>query len=127
MLISSGQEQQHAIADAKYMFRRLPGVPSPVEWDAWGLQQPEPARPTDREPILDLVLAWEGEASAAITARWWERQPEGFFVVRGRDGLVGGFVALLDLTRASARGPRGRSWRSLGLGLRGAASRASTH
>jgi AAA ATPase domain len=103
MLISSGREQQHAIADAKYMFRRLPGVPSPVEWDAWGLQQPEPARPTDREPILDLVLAWEGEASAAITARWWERQPEGFFVVRGRDGLVGGFVALLDLTRASAQ------------------------
>lgn len=51
---------------------------------------------------MDLVLAWEGEASAAITARWWERQPEGFFVVRGRDGLVGGFVALLDLTRASA-------------------------
>ena len=84
------------------MFRRLPGVPSPVEWDAWGQQQPEPARPADRESILDLVLAWEGEASAAITARWWERQPEGFFVVRGRDGLVGGFVALLDLTRASA-------------------------
>ena len=102
MLTSRGREQQHAIADAKYMFRRLPGVPSPVEWDAWGQQEPEPARPADRESILDLVLTWEGEASAAITARWWERQPEGFFVVRGRDGLVGGFVALLDLTRASA-------------------------
>jgi hypothetical protein len=84
------------------MFRRLPGVPSPVAWDPWGQQHPEPAQPADREPIMDLVLAWEGEESAAITARWWERQPEGFFVVRSQDGLVGGFVTVLDLTRASA-------------------------
>jgi hypothetical protein len=99
---SRGQEQQRAIADAKYLFRRLPGVGSPVDWEAWGRQYPEPARPGDREPILDLVLAWEGAASAAIAARWWERQPEGFFVVRGQDGVVDGFLALLDLTRASA-------------------------
>jgi AAA ATPase-like protein len=100
---SRGHEQQRAISDAKYLFRRLPGVLSPVDWDAWGQQYPEPARPGDREPILDLVLAWEGEASAAIAARWWERQPEGFFVVRGQDGVVGGFLALLDLTRASTQ------------------------
>jgi hypothetical protein len=102
MLTSRGQDQQRAIADAKYMFRRLPGVPSPVAWDPWGQQHPEPAQPADREPIMDLVLAWEGEESAAITARWWERQPEGFFVVRSQDGPVGGFVTVLDLTRASA-------------------------
>jgi energy-coupling factor transporter ATP-binding protein EcfA2 len=100
---SRGQEQQRAIADAKFLFRRLPSVLSPVDWDIWGQQYPEPARPGDREPILDLVLAWEGEASAAIAARWWDRQPEGFFVVRGQDGVVGGFLALLDLTRASAQ------------------------
>jgi hypothetical protein len=100
---SRGQEQQRAIADAKYLFRRLPGVGSPLDWEAWGQQYPEPARPGDREPILDLVLAWEGEASAAIAARWWERQPESFFVVRGQDGVVGGFLALLDLTRASTQ------------------------
>jgi hypothetical protein len=100
---SRGQEQQHAIADAKYLFRRLPGVVSPVDWDAWGQQYPEPAGPEDRESILGLVLAWEGEASAAIAARWWERQPEGFFVIRGQDGAVGGFLALLDLTRASTQ------------------------
>jgi hypothetical protein len=100
---SRGQEQQRAIADAKYLFRRLPGVGSPVDWEAWGQQYPEPARPGDREPLLDLVLSWEGEASAAIAARWWERQPEGFFVVRGQDGVIGGFLALLDLTRASTQ------------------------
>jgi hypothetical protein len=100
---SRGHKQQRAIADAKYLFRRLPGVVSPVDWDAWGQQYPEPARPGDREPILDLVLGWEGEGSVAIAARWWERQPEGFFVVRGQDGAVGGFLTLLDLTRASTQ------------------------
>jgi hypothetical protein len=99
---SRGHEQQRAIADAKFLFRRLPSILSPVDWDAWGQQYPEPARLGDRGPILNLVLAWEGEASAVIAARWWERQPEGFFVVRGQDGAVGGFLALLDLTRASA-------------------------
>jgi hypothetical protein len=33
---SRGREQQRAISDAKYLFRRLPGVLSPVDWDAWG-------------------------------------------------------------------------------------------
>jgi AAA ATPase domain len=99
---SRGHEQQRAIFDAKYLFRRLAGVVSPVDWGAWGQQYPEPARPGDREAILDLALAWEGRESAAIAERWWERQPEGFFVVRGQDGTVGGFLALLDLTRASA-------------------------
>ena len=98
---SQDQEQQRAIADAKYMFRRLPGVVSPLDWDVWGQQYPEPAGPSDREAILDLVLAGEGKASAAIAARWWEQQPEGFFVVRSHDGAIGGFLALLDLTRAS--------------------------
>jgi AAA ATPase domain len=100
---SRGLEQQRAIADAKYLFRRLPGVGSPVDWEAWGQQYPEPARPGDREPILDLVLAWEGPESAAVAARWLEQQPEGFFVVRGQDGTVAGVLALLDLTRASTQ------------------------
>ena len=100
---SRNHEQQRAISDAKYMFRRLPGVVSPLDWDAWGQQYPEPAGPGDREAILDLVLAGEGQESAAIAARWWEQQPEGFFVVRSHDGVIGGFLALLDLTRASTQ------------------------
>jgi hypothetical protein len=100
---SRGLEQQRAIADAKYLFRRLPGVGSPVDWAGWGQQYPEPARSGDREPILGLVLAREGVVSAAIAARWWERQPDGFFVVRDQDGAVRGFLALLDLTRASTQ------------------------
>ena len=55
-----GHEQQQAISDAKYMFRRLPGVVSPVDWGAWGQQYPEPAEPGDREAILDLVRPGRG-------------------------------------------------------------------
>ena len=95
------QEQQRAVSDAKYMFRRLPGVVSPLDWDVWGQQYPEPARPTDREAIVDLVLGAEGQASATIAAMWWEQQPEAFFVVRSHDGAITGFLALLDLTRVS--------------------------
>lgn len=96
-----GHEQQRAIFDAKFLFRRLPGILSPVDWDDWGLHYPEPAQQADREPILDLVLGWEGAASAAIAERWWQLQSEGFFVVRGQDGSVSGFLALVDLSRAS--------------------------
>ena len=100
---SHGHEQQRVIFDAKFLFRRLPGILSPVDWDSWGHHYPEPARPEDRESILDLVLAWEGAASAAIAARWWELQPEGFFVVRGQDGAVSGFLALVELTRVTTQ------------------------
>ena len=99
---SQAQEQQRAIADAKYMFRRLPGVASPLDWDAWGQQYPEAAAPSDREAILALVMTAEGEASATIAARWWQQQPEGFFVVRSHDGAISGFLTLLDLAHASS-------------------------
>ncbi len=96
-----GREQQLAISDAKFLFRRVPGVRSPVDWDVWGQHFPEPALAADGPQIVELVDAWEGAASAAIAARWWKLQPEGFFVVRGEDGAVSGFLALLDLSRAT--------------------------
>ncbi|HZD68280.1 MAG TPA: ATP-binding protein [Actinomycetes bacterium] len=100
---SQGHEQQRALFDEKFLFRHLPGILSPVDWDTWGQRYPEPARSGDLKPILDLVMAWEGEESAAIAERWWHLQPEGFFVVRGQDGVISGFLALVDLTRVCAR------------------------
>ena len=71
---SRGQNSSARSPTPSIMFRRLPGVPSPVDWAAWGQQHPEPARPADRESIMGLVLAGEGEESSTLTARWWERQ-----------------------------------------------------
>ncbi len=103
---SRGREQQRSIFDLKFVFRNLPGVLSPVDWDVWGQHYPEPAAPGDRGRILELVAAAEGQASAAIAERWLDLQPQGFLVLRGEDDEVRGFVALLDLTVAAERARR---------------------
>jgi hypothetical protein len=98
---ATGREQLQAIFDLKFVFRNLSGVLSPVDWESWGGFYPERAHDADRETIIDIVLAAEGPESAGIAERWLGRQPEGFFVLRHHDGAVRGFLALIDLTRAS--------------------------
>jgi hypothetical protein len=98
---TSRRAQQRALFDLKFLFRQARTAMSPVEWDSWGEYYPEPAHPEDRGSILELVRAWEGEPSAAIAARWLDRQPEGFFVIRDLDGEVQGVLAILDLARSS--------------------------
>jgi hypothetical protein len=96
-----GTEQQRAISDLKFLFRHIPGVLSPIDWDAWGQHHAEPAAPDDRESVLALIGAAEGEDAARIAAIWWAGQPEGFFVLRDRSDQVRGVVCLLDLTAAT--------------------------
>jgi hypothetical protein len=96
-----GREQLRAIADLKYLFRNLSSILAPVDWDVWGHHGPDPAREPDRAEVLELIGAAEGEASATIAARWWDRQPEGFFVVRGDDDAVRGVIGMIDLTTAT--------------------------
>ena len=98
---SRGRAQMRAAYDEKFIFRNLPSVLAPVDWGAWSERYPEPARAADRSAILDLVTRYEGAESAGIAAHWLDRQPDGFVVVRGPDGVPRGFVGLLDLTAAS--------------------------
>ena len=98
---SRGHEQQRAIFDLKFLFRNLPGILSPLDWNAWGGYYPEPAAAGDRGAILELVATAEGDDSATIAERWMDRQPHGFYVIRGADGAVRGVLGLLDLTTAS--------------------------
>ncbi|WP_132299121.1 ATP-binding protein [Kribbella sp. VKM Ac-2568] len=98
---TTGRAQQRAIFDLKFLFRQVRTAMSPVEWGSWGAHYPERARPADGGPILELVQAWEGRHSAAIAARWLDRQPEGFFVIRDHEGEVLGMLAILDLARSS--------------------------
>ncbi|MFI6720281.1 AAA family ATPase [Kribbella sp. NPDC050470] len=95
---SEGRAQQHAIADLKFLFRNLRSVLAPVEWQTWGNEYPDRARPADHQAIEDLVRTGEGDDSAALVRRWLDRQPDGFHVIRGMDGTVRGVLALLDLT-----------------------------
>lgn len=95
-----GAEQQRAISDLKFLFRHIPGVLSPIDWDAWGQHHPTPATPDDRESVLALIGAAEGDDAAHIAAIWWAAQPEGFSVLRDRSDHVRGVVCLLDLTAA---------------------------
>ena len=101
LLTSAGDERLQGIFDVKYVFRNLPSVLSPVDWQAWGSHVPVHARPEDHATILDLVCRHEGAESAAIAERWLARQPGGFVVLRHTGGAVRGFLALLDLTSAS--------------------------
>jgi hypothetical protein len=97
---SSGRAQQRAIFDLKFLFRQARIAMAPVEWGSWGEYYPEPANSEDRGSMLDLVRAWEGDQSAAIAARWLDRQPGGFFVIRNLGGGVRGMLAIVDLARA---------------------------
>jgi hypothetical protein len=95
------REQLQALFDEKFLFRNLPSILSPVDWETWGRHHPEQARAEDRKPILAMVLAAEGEESAAIAERWLDSQPQGFHVVRREDGPIRGVLAVVDLTEAS--------------------------
>jgi hypothetical protein len=97
-----GAEQRQALFDEKFVFRNLRSILSPVDWDAWGRHHPQPARPDDAAAVVALVRTAEGDASAEIAARWFDRQPRAFHVTRGDDGAVTGVLALLDLTAAAA-------------------------
>lgn len=95
-----GPERRSAAFDLKFLFRNLPSVLSPVDWDTWGSIHPEPARPCDHPAIIDLVGRAEGASSAAIVRRWLTSQPGGFHVVRDEDGAPRGVLGLLDLSSA---------------------------
>lgn len=93
-----GVEQRRAIADEKFVFRNLPSVLSPVDWQTWGHVDTRPARSDERSVVVGLVAQFEGPDSATIAAQWWDRQPNAFFAVDAADGTVRGFVALIDLS-----------------------------
>lgn len=96
-----GREQQRAIFDLKFLFHRVRAAMSPVDWGSWGQHYPSPAGDLDRGAIIELVRTWEGEESAAIAARWLDRQPEAFSVLRDQDGQPQGMLAIVELTSAS--------------------------
>ena len=118
---SLGRAQQRSISDLKFLFRHIPGILSPIDWEAWGQHHPEPATPQDEAAVLDLIATHEGDEAAGIAAGWWTAQPEGFSVVRGDDDRVRGVICVLDLTAA------GESERAADPGARAVWEHAHAH
>ena len=52
LLTAAGDERLQGIFDVKFVFRNLPSVLSPVDWQAWGSHVPVPARPEDHARSL---------------------------------------------------------------------------
>ena len=98
---TQGREQQRVLFDAKYLHRYQPVSRAMSDWESLGQHYPERAAAQDRDALLDLARQWEGPTSAALVAHWYERQPDRFFVVRHHDGSVRGFLASLELARAT--------------------------
>ena len=51
----------------------------------------------DDAAVREILASHEGPGPAALLARWWERQPECFYVARGPDGLPGAILHLSEM------------------------------
>jgi hypothetical protein len=99
---TAGREHQRALADLMFLHRGNPAAPAIWDWKSLGEVYADALRADDRAAILTMVERHEGSESAAIAARWLQRQPQAFAPFRGRGPEPVGFVAQLALHAASA-------------------------
>lgn len=98
---SKGAEQQRACIDILFLHRTNPRVRPYLDWSSLGHAFADALREGDGEPILAMVGRFEGAESAAIAARWVDRQPWAFWVFRGAGQELIGFTAVLALENAT--------------------------
>ena len=84
-----------------FLHRGNPAAPAFWDWESLGEVYTDALRPGDAEAVVAMVERHEGPESAAIAARWLERQPAAFEVFRGREPEPLGFLAQLSLSEAS--------------------------
>src|SRR5262249_46847153 len=99
---SEGRERGRALADLIFLHRGNPATAAMWDWKSLGEVYADGLRAGDVEAIVHLVERYEGAESAAIATHWVERQPEGFYVFRGRGPELLGFAAHVALHEASA-------------------------
>jgi hypothetical protein len=110
---SDGREQWRATADLMYLHRANPASSALWDWKSLGEAYPDGLRDGDAEAILAMVERHEGAEAVAIAEHWLERQPAGFYVIRGRGSELLGFAAHIALHEAGeedlARDPAARA------------------
>jgi hypothetical protein len=96
-----GREQQLVIFDYVFLHRENSVVRPFFEWQENGATLPDSMRPGEARDLIGMVARHEGDESARIAARWFERQPEGVLVFRGPEQRPAGFMAIVALHRAT--------------------------
>jgi DNA-binding winged helix-turn-helix (wHTH) protein len=56
----------------------------------------EPARPDDEAAVAAIARRHDSPEAAEVLTAWWAEAPDTFSVVRDRDGIVTGFLSLLE-------------------------------
>lgn len=99
--IASGRAPpQREVLELAFLLRHSPALQSFMEVPAGTEAVLDVARPTDEPTLVAFARRHLGPATATLVSAWFSDQPEGFFVVRGRDGEVRAFAALLRLDHA---------------------------
>jgi hypothetical protein len=96
-----GLEQQRIWFDLFSLYRHNPVFRPYFDWQALGSAYAEPALPADHDAIEAMVRAHYGDESAAIARHWLTRQPEAFLAYHDLSGDLFGFMAHLELHRAT--------------------------
>ena len=86
LLVAGGRDTWRHTADLLFLLER------PVLREAFfpsgTTLSVERARPTDRDPILEIARIHDGDSAAAIMSEWWKQAAPMFSVVRGSAGEV---------------------------------------
>ncbi len=98
---AQGVEQQRVWFDLLYLYRHSPVFRPYFDWSTIGSAYAEPIVSADHEPIEGMVRQHFGDASAAIVRHWLNRQPETFLAYRTAGGDLFGFMAHIELHRAT--------------------------
>ena len=110
---SDGREHERAVADLIFLHRGNSAAAVLWDWSSLGEVYADALRDGDVAAIVSMVERHEGAESAAIAKHWLQRQPAGFYVLRGRGPEVLGFAAHIALHAAGpedfARDPAARA------------------
>ena len=85
----TGAEQQRVLFDFTFLHRDNAVVRQYVDWQESGSIRVEPARPSELPDIIEMIRACEGDESAHYAEHWFSLQPEGVFVLREANQIVG--------------------------------------
>jgi DNA-binding SARP family transcriptional activator len=109
---ASGHEQHLALLDLIFLHDN-PLIRSLFAWnDIAGVVEDRP-RMTDWPALIEMVRRHEGDESAALAQRWFERQPAGVTAYRDGSGEVTGFSCMIVLR------PEERAWAEADPGVAG--------